>query len=678
MSSRYPAARRSSALSRACLTSTMLVSILPPCVAQAQQADATTALPTLVVSATRLATPAEQIASSVTVITSEELERDQRRTVSDALTMVPGLNVVRTGGPGGSTSVFMRGTNSNHVKVLIDGIDAGDPSKPNGAYDFANLLTADIERIEVLRGPQSGLYGSDAIGGVISITTKRGQGPAKLTGTLEGGSFGTFNQTARAAGSQGNLDYAFNVAHFRSTDVAVTPRDLLAPGQQRINDSYDNQTYSTKLGVQASDDLAFSFVGRYSDASKGFTGDDYSHYPNTFPESLQSNMVSHDFLTRSEAIWSPLGDRFKSTLGFSYSNQWNRTVNPNADFTTNNQTFAYGIAPPSSYRGERTKFDWTGVVDAGYGQKVVLGLERQDDSIRTNSTGDYDLSGAYQQLGTTASTGNSAGFVELQSEFTKNFFLVSNIRYDDNDSFGGHTTWRVAPTFIVPYTDTRLKATYGTGFKAPTLMQLYVNNPAYYTIANPALKPETSKGYDVGFEQPLFQNRASFGATYFNNEITDLISMTGYDLALGGYSYENVGLAKTYGVESFVALQATETLRFRVDYTYTHTRDEDSGLRLRRRPDNKVTLSAIWNPIERATLSASIVHTSSWLDYDRFGTTLLDAPSFTVVNLAANYQIDEHATVFGRIDNLFDKTYQVPVGFLQPGLGVFAGMRLSN
>lgn len=662
----------------ALLATSCLVPALSLATGAAQAQQQSTALPTIVVSPTGLATPVDQIASSVTVISAADIERDQRRTVGDALTMVPGLNVVRTGGPGGATSIFMRGTNSNHVKVLIDGIDASDPSKPNGAYDFANLLTSDIERIEVLRGPQSGLYGSDAIGGVISITTKRGQGPAKLTGTIEGGSFGTFNQTARASGSEGNFDYAFNVAHYRSTDVAVTPLNLLAPGEKRNNDIYDNLSYSTKLGVRAGDDLALSFVGRYTDAHKGFTGDDYSQYPNAFPEYLQSSMANRDLLTRSEAVWTPLGDRFKSTFGVSYANQWNRTVNPNADFTTNNLTYTYGVGPPSSYRGERTKFDWTGVVEAGYGQTVVLGLERQNDSIHTDSVGDYDLSGAYQQKNTKAFTGDSAGFVELQSAFTDNVFLVSNIRYDDNDSFGGHTTWRVAPTFILPFTDTKLKATYGTGFKAPTLTELYVNNPAYYTIANPNLKPETSKGFDVGFEQPLWQNRASFGATYFNNEISNLISMTGFNLALGGYSYENVGLAKAYGVESFVALQATETLRFRADYTYTQTRDENTGLRLRRRPDNKVTLAAIWNPVERATVSASIVHTSSWLDYDRFGTALLDAPAFTTVNLAANYTIDQNVTVFGRIDNLFDKTYEVPVGFLQPGIGVFAGVRLTN
>ena len=186
----------------------------------------------------------------------------------DALSTVPGLNVVQTGGPGGQTSVFMRGTNSNHVKVLIDGIDVSDPSTPGGAFDYAHLLTGDVERIEVLRGPQSGLYGSDAIGGVISITTKKGEGPPKVTSSLEAGSFGTFNQTASLSGSQGRFNYSFNVLHLRSTDSYVTPPNILAPGETLNKDSYDNRTYSSRLGVDLTDNLTANFVGRYSDAKK--------------------------------------------------------------------------------------------------------------------------------------------------------------------------------------------------------------------------------------------------------------------------------------------------------------------------------------------------------------------------------------------------------------------------
>ncbi|HEV2046630.1 MAG TPA: TonB-dependent receptor plug domain-containing protein, partial [Chthoniobacterales bacterium] len=165
----------------------------------------------IVVSATRVETPINQIGSSVTVITDEEIARNQRRSLPDVLQTVPGLNIVQTGGPGGKTSVFMRGSNSNHTKVLIDGIDANDPSQ-DGVFDFGQVLTSDIARVEVLRGPQSSLYGSDALGGVINIVTKKGEGPPRFAGMLEGGSFDTFNQSASVSGSISRFNYSFNVA----------------------------------------------------------------------------------------------------------------------------------------------------------------------------------------------------------------------------------------------------------------------------------------------------------------------------------------------------------------------------------------------------------------------------------------------------------------------------------
>ncbi len=241
--------------------------LVQPAGAQDAAADKSVALPEISVSATTLPTPVRQIGSSVTVITAEDIERHQQRTVSEVLNMVPGVQVVQNGSPGTQTSVFMRGTNSNHVKVLIDGIDISDASSPAGAVDFGQLVTSDIERIEVLRGPQSGLYGSDAIGGVISITTKKGSGPAKVTGYLEGGSFKTFNQALGVSGSQDRFDYTFNVSHYRSADMPVTPGYMVPPGASAIGNLYDNTTLSTKLGADATENLRFNLIGRYTDAS---------------------------------------------------------------------------------------------------------------------------------------------------------------------------------------------------------------------------------------------------------------------------------------------------------------------------------------------------------------------------------------------------------------------------
>ena len=222
------------------------------CVAGLAKAEPTDLPDTIVVTATRIPTPEEQVASSITVVTADDIAARQLQTLPDVLKEVPGLNLVQTGGPGGQSSVFMRGTNSNHTKVLVDGIDVSDPSNPGGAFDFGQFLTQDIQKVEILRGPQSGLYGSDAVGGVINIITKSGSGPAQFNVGVEAGSFDTFNQTAALSGSLDQFHYSANVEHFHSGETPVTPLDLLAPGEQRIDDYYDILTTSTTLGFDVS------------------------------------------------------------------------------------------------------------------------------------------------------------------------------------------------------------------------------------------------------------------------------------------------------------------------------------------------------------------------------------------------------------------------------------------
>ena len=613
-----------------------------------------------------------QSASSVTVITGADIESQQLRTVPDALMAVPGLNVVQTGGPGGLTSVFIRGTNSNHVKVLIDGIDVSDPSNPTQSFDFGQLLTGDIARIEVLRGPQSGLYGSDAIGGVISITTKNGEGPPKVTATLEGGSFGTFNQRAGLSGSQGNFNYVFNVQHFSSSETPVTPLNELAPGEHRNNDTYDNWTYSTKLGANLTDNFAVNLVGRYTDSRLGFTGEDYVDFFPPAPEALQSTQVNRQFYGRGEAIWSLFDGRFKNFFGVNYTNSWSWTLDPNPD----SFNAPPAVAPPTTHLGQRTQYDWRGEARVVPGQTLVFGLEDKTKSLWTNSTGVFNAFGTYTPTTTTAQTGDKAGWVELQSAFADRFFVVSNIRYDDNESFGPHTTWRVAPAFIVPWTDTKLKATYGTGFKAPTLTELYVNNPSFMVVGNPNLLPETSKGYDVGFEQPLLHDRLRFGATYFHNDIINLIEGT-TDPTTFVSTYVNVGQATTQGIEAFAALALRSRVNLRADYTYTEARDDLTGLELLRRPMNKASLTALWKATDRLTVTGQVLYVGSWLDYNRPGTAELMAPGYTLVNLAANYAVTERISMFARINNLLNQQYEDPLGFMRPGFGIYGGITVQ-
>src|SRR5215475_9467011 len=596
----------------------------------------------VVVSPTGAVTPAGQVASSVTIVTDKDIQTQQYRTVPDVLNTVPGLNVVQTGGPGGQTSVFMRGTNSNHTKVFIDGIDVSDPSTPNGAFDYAHLLAADIQQLEVLRGPQSGLYGSDAIGGVISIITQKGDGPPRATASIETGSFNSFNQSVGLAGSRDNFNYALNVAHLHAGDVPVTPTQLLPPGQKAIGNNYDNMTYSTKLGADLNEIWSVNSVVLYTDAMLRFTGD--SGFPGV-PNPTQSTHAVQQFFTRQEAVASLFDGRIMNYFGVNYANNRSSAIAP-------------GDPAATVTTGERVEYDWHAVTALAPGHNFIVGLQQQTDRMDT--------------AGFSAENGNKAGFVELQSQFAGRFFLAANMRDDFNDQFGEHATYRIAPAVIVPLTETMLKASYGTGFKAPSLSELFQNFPDFSFFGNPNLKPEESSGYDAGFEQPLLNDRVRFGSTYFHNGITNLITGT-------FTSYANVNLATTEGTENFVAARLTDRFAIRADYTFTRAIDASTGLQLLRRPKQKWSATATWTPIDPLTLSGTLLHVSDWLDVSRDGTVSgLVAPGYTIVNLRGDYALGDQIKLFGRVDNLFNLHYQNPTGFLAPGLGVFGGIRVAT
>jgi vitamin B12 transporter len=252
-------------------------------------------------------------------------------------------------------------------------------------------------------------------------------------------------------------------------------------------------------------------------------------------------------------------------------------------------------------------------------------------------------------------------------------FVAASGRYDDNDRFGGKATWRIAPAYLIPNIGTKLKASYGTGFKAPSLTQLFVSFPAFNFFANPNLEPEESEGYDFGFEQPLAGDRVRFGATYFHNDITNLINANATFTSL-----ENVGQATTEGVETFVSVAVTDRFKVRGDYTYTDAVDDATGLELLRRPKHRASLTASWLPTDRLSLSATLLYVGSQVDGNRsFSIQRLDTDPYFVANLAADYDLGKGVTLFARIDNLFDKRYENPTGFQRPGFGVFAGMRVS-
>jgi vitamin B12 transporter len=619
--------------------------VLPALATTASAADDGDGVDAVVITATRIPTPETEVASSITVFTADDIAAQQSQSLPDVLKNVPGLNLVQTGGPGGQTSVFMRGTNSNHTKVLVDGIDVSDPSNPNGSFDFGQFLTQDIDRIEVLRGPQSGLYGSDAIGGVINIVTKSGSGPPQLTANVEGGSFDTFNQAVGVSGSDDQFHYAANLEHLHTGSEPVTPLDLLLPGKPRNNDYYDNMTSSTKLGFDVTDQFDLGLVARYTDTHLRFTGDDPDLFPSP-PEALQSAYNTRQFYARATEHSVMLDGAFEQTLGVAESHIDSSDFTPPAD------------GPPTGYAGERVKLDWQGIARLASTETLIFGAEHERDEIREPIL---------------AATTLDSGYSELQSAFGDSFFDTLSLRYDDNDRFGSKATFRVAPVYLIKDTGTKLKASVGTGFNPPTLEELFESFPAFDFFANPNLRPESSTGYDAGFEQAALDTRLNFGVTYYRNNIKNLI-----DDNATLTSYANVGRALTQGVESFAAYQPIQALTLRLDYTYTEAIDEILHEELLRRPKHKATLNGNWQATQRLSFNATVLAVSSWIDGNRdFSIPRLTAPGYTTVNLATSFDVNSTLAVFARIDNLFDRHYENPVGYLQPSLGAFAGIKVK-
>jgi len=600
----------------------------------------------VVVTATRIATPIDQVASSITVIDAADIDARQQRSLPDVLRDVPGLNLVQAGGEGGQASIFMRGSNSNHTKVLVDGIEDSDPSKPNGAYDFGKFNSADIARVEVLRGPQSGLYGSDAIGGVINVITKSGNGPLTASVTAEGGSFDTFNQSATVSGSEDAFHYRASLAHLHAGATPVTPLDLLPPGQKRNDDFFDNVTASAKLGYDLSDRLDLGLVGRYSNSLSKVTGDAFD--PATFasfPSPLQTRIDTLSYNARATAHLV-LGS-IDQTVGLGYSSTVTSDMDPDN-----------GPIPSS---GDRIKLDWQGQIAIADGQTVVLGAETTRDAIHVPLS---------------AGITTNAGYGELQSSFPDlidgvDFHNSISIRHDSNSRFGDRTTWHVAPVLAITGTDTRLHASYGSGFKAPSLVQLFEDFPAFFFFANPNLKPETSTGYDVGADWTPFDGFTA-GATWFRNDIRNLIATDPVTFSTD----INIGKARTQGVELFAAWAATQTLNLRADYTYTDAIDGTTGLELLRRPRNKASLNAAWRFLPQAGLDATLLYVGPWIDGSRdFSVPRLKTDGYVTMDLAAHYDLDARFTLFARASNLFDETYENPVGFLGPERAFYAGVQ---
>lgn len=624
-------------------TSSLSLAALAVSPAFAADVPDSSSLSPVVVTATRTATPEQQIGSAITVITAEDIQARQINNVADALRIVPGLDVVRAGGLGQQTSVFLRGANANHTLVLIDGIEMNDPSNPNGSFDFSTLQTDNIERIEVLRGAASAAYGSDAIGGVINVITKKGQGPAKFTASAEGGAFDTWKTAGSVAGGDGANHYSLDVSRLEIGGFSAADRVL----GNKETDGYRNTTVSGRGGVAITENLDLGTALRYTEGKSfldncGGRGCDDPNYWSEFDQ----------LYTRGFAHLTLFGGLWEQTLGGAYSRTDRHNLNP---FDAANP---YDI--DSHNLGEKLKLDYQSILRPHESNTITLGFEEEADSLSSVSAFNGFVSALPVKTMNTASY-----YAQDQISLFERSFTTIGVRYDDNNRFGGHVTWRVNELYTIKETDTRLKGGFGTGFRAPALFQLY---DTLFGSGNPDLKPETSDNWDIGLEQDLLERHVTVGANYFHNRYANLIQ----NPAPFPYRSVNIGRAEAKGVETFVEARVLADLNLRGSYTYQETQDLATGDPLLRRPKHKASFDADYRFLEKAHVHLNVLVVGRKADV--FST---EVPGYTLVNLSGSYDLHPNVQVYARVDNLFNKRYEELFGYGTTGIAGYGGVKLA-
>ena len=619
----------------------------------AQQKEITHKLKEIVVTANKYATPVSRVASSVTIITAAEIEMKQKSTVVEVLRDVPGLAVVEQGGPGKLTSVFMRGANSNFVLVLIDGVEVNNPASPNNGFDFSTLQISDIEKIEIVRGPQSTLYGSEAIAGVINIITKKGSGKPSFTFSGEGGSHAFLKGSVSSAGSLGKFNYAVNFSRLQTEGISAIKGDNFE------NDGYANNSIFAKLGYDFSGNLNFNLMYKQIDAAGDIdqaqkNGDDPNY---TFDSKTR--------LINGKINGSFLNGKLQSSIRTSYF-----TFSGN---TNDKEDAAHpGIKSDSKFDGRRLSLDFQNNLVIGKSNIFTLGLDYRSDKASSSYYSESSF-GSYQSEFPEESIGTFGVYLQDQVNYAGNFFASVGIRYDNNNKFGSVFTYRIAPAYLIRHSGTKLKASFGTGFKAPSVMNLF--DPVY---GNPDLSPEKSSGWEAGIEQSFLKGNLQFGLTYFNFKITDMI---GFD---SNFKPVNINKAESKGIEAGLTLQNISGFSFNTTYTYNKVNDVSESNpnkedQLIRRPEHKLVVNANYNYNGKLNinLSANMNGKRYDNDYSVWPAKRVVLDSYTLLNLAVSYKIFDYLTVTGKVENLLDTEYEEVLYYGTLGRSFYGGLKLE-
>jgi vitamin B12 transporter len=589
--------------------------------------------------------------SSVTIIDQQHIENRQLSFAADLLRDVPGTAISKNGGTGTLTQLRLRGSESNHSLVLIDGIESNDITA-GSEFNFANLVTCGLESIEVLRGPQSSLWGSDALAGVVNIQTRKGQGPVHMESTFGTGRFDS-RQNCTGIGSSNNLhNFSFYGAYFENNGTNISE-------QGSENDGYRNTTLNGRYGINLTDNFEINITGRHVDSAVETDPFDPPIDADRETESIQNYFRFNSILNTFNDIWDHQANiSITDTNNKSFSDSIEDTTNSGEKLKFDYQTTFYHFTDNTNhsitlaYEREREKFEQTGTASR-------FGDPNQNQAIyNTGYIGEYRIGIADQ------------------------FFLSASLRKDDNDEFKNVYTHRFSTTYTPSLSTISIHGAYGTSVKNPGFTERFGFTPDTF-IGNPSIKPEKSKGWEIGISHALTE-QLKINTTYFSEKLEDEINGFSFDSSLGGFTAINLqGESDRRGLELSIYAEPLKNFDVTAAYTYVESRQPgNSGKTTEIRvPKNTASLIANYQFLDRrANLNLNINYTDDQFDNDfsTFPSDRVELGDYTLVNIAGEYQINSWLTLQGRVENLFNKDYQNIFGYETQGVNAHISVKFQS
>jgi vitamin B12 transporter len=627
--------------------------------------------PEVFISATKTETPVKQVTSAVEIISGEQMQQRKMKTVVEALRLAQGLAVFQSGGPGTLAQVRMRGGTPQQTLVLIDGAIVN--SATDGTYNFANLTTDNIERIEILRGSQGMMWGSDAMGGVINIITKRGRETPNISAFAEYGSFATLREGASVTGKKGPVDVAATLSRWDTSNFsAINYRRGAAE-----RDGFHNWQGSTKIGVDLPKDGRLEFNFRWMDGITNLDGTTFNPLTSDFdPADVLGAKTQRKQYVYTGSYLQPITNWWSQRLTLARATDSFTTSSGTVE--RNVVTNVVGAPFPLSSEIDTTsnRLEWQHDFQIAKPLSVTAGYQFREQMGENLDT----LTGTTTLPRKLISS--NAGFAEAKLNLWDRLFGTAGIRQDEYNVFGSATTYRATGGYLHKETGTKLRGSYGTGFRAPTINDLF-----FPGFGNPNLQPEKSKGLDVALDQSLFEDRVLLSVGYFWTRYQNLI-LSVFDPAgvcsfsLFGFCAANIGQARAEGVEASAKIKLIrdqpwiKSLDIQFQYTHTSTDNQtnNAGTRLPQWPLNQWSAILSYQPIEavRANLEGRFVG-------KRFNDTQNEdsLPHFYVWNASFTYDVTKTVQIYGRADNIFNRKYEEVLFFGTPIRSVFGGVRVN-